>query len=382
MRHFGYRLTEFPVADKRTMGGNLSVSTAIRFHFAIRVLIIICFGLVISSESAFAGGVIKAKGKKQTYKARGKLKCKPGGTKRDSDKEKHPDVAEVYLETKDGFGNIRGYLDIGIGPNISWWDAESPNGDCTTGGEMNDFIGLCTPYRPFSGPGELVKVTGGGINFDTISHVVTIPDFSGFAEINAPGRSFSFFITIWIPPFEAGEDNFDMPSENILWQGSALFIDGQLTLDGFSGDEISLVGGNRIVFHDFTKTFTFSADIFDSIEVDVRYDTEDSGEAMLRKEEILTKELYPQALSITPNPVSDFLVITLSLIGIGSNEKFHLQIFDANGRLISNVGEFDVLSGNNEYVAKTNISDLPEGLYYLAANSQNRILVSKFVKRE
>lgn len=338
-------------------------------------------GLAISCADLHAGGVVKAKANNSKYKARARARCNPGGNRIARDKQDHPTPAVAFARNPPNtFLTLDASMESWIGPNGWGMTPIVVNNNCTTGGEIHDFVSFYSPYQRLDDPAELGSLSGEAIEFYSSTKEVSIPHIDGYYEINSSSRTFSFYLTVWEAPYNDDED-YDLPTQNILWQGSAVFSDGVLTLDGFDSEEIYLEGENRIIFDNFTKSFSFPEAEFDSIEVDIRYDTaEEDAESLLRKAEEQTAQLASGVLTLSPNPVSDYLKVLFSFPAILSNEEYDIRIFDGKGSLISTLGNMAISPNDHEHVIKANISHLPGGLYYLAVSNASRIFVAKFIK--
>ncbi len=77
-------------------------------------------------------------------------------------------------------------------------------------------------------------------------------------------------------------------------------------------------------------------------------------------------------LNIYPNPASDLLFVNIQ--DKTSNQKSHIQIFNASGQKV--IEQFYSLK--NSESLKINVSSLSEGVYLLIYSSENKIVSSKF----
>ncbi|MDX2247489.1 MAG: T9SS type A sorting domain-containing protein [Bacteroidia bacterium] len=155
-------------------------------------------------------------------------------------------------------------------------------------------------------------------------------------------------------------------------------------MDGFDSEEIYIdpEDETRIIFDNFTKYIDlYDSEIeFDSVEVDIRYEAEEDEEELLRRAVEQTNEVAPNALILTPNPIDEYVMISLSSPMILAEERYELQIFDRQGKLVSTLDNITLSPKENMYTQKANLSHLPSGIYYLSASSASRILVVKFIK--
>ncbi|MCB0837869.1 MAG: T9SS type A sorting domain-containing protein [Bacteroidetes bacterium] len=358
------------------------ITNLLKYYF--RVFTIIAIGLTLSLNDLHAGGWVKAKKRGQKYKAKAKIKCTSGGgTVTDKDVQLHPTTANAYARNpSNSFLTLRGEETSWIGPTGWGMSDNIVDNNCTAGGDICDFFGYFSPYQTLDDPVEYGEISGDSIEFNSDEDSVHIPNISGYFEINSPTRTFTFYITVWEAPYNDDED-FEMPpAEKIVWQGSAIFVDGELTLDGFSSSEIFIdsENENKIVFDDFTKSVSVSGAEFDSLEVDIRYETEEDEEELLRRAVEQTTNFAPKVLSFSPNPVSDYGMVSLSYPTITAKEEYALHIFDSQGKLVSTLDHITLSPNKNKYDLKIDLSHLSDGLYYLSASGNSRIFVIKFIK--
>jgi hypothetical protein len=79
--------------------------------------------------------------------------------------------------------------------------------------------------------------------------------------------------------------------------------------------------------------------------------------------------------SVFPNPVSDEVNISFML---SVNEKIRIEVFDAMGRKVQSLDEKNYSAGNN--LIRMNLTDQPEGVYFLNIISENGIVGKKILK--
>jgi hypothetical protein len=313
------------------------------------------------------------------YKAKAKVRCPKDGTQKANDKEFHPNVAQAFSRIpSNGNMTLRASMDVWIGPGGWGMTPVVDDNRCTTGGKGSDFVDMVHAYQQYSTGSELGGLEGGAIQFDSETKSVIIPNVSGQIQLDQATRSFTFHMTVW----ETSDDDesWEMPNRNILWQGSAVLSSGNLVLNGFDSNEISLEDQHSIRFHDFSKSFTFSNARFDSIEVDIRYETEGDGEGILERVAEETSLQQEVSFTVFPNPISSHTIVSLRYLNEVIQEDLTLQIFDSKGQLVSDLGILTCEEGCAEVQKKITLSYLPKGLYYLSASSPSHLYIQRLIK--
>lgn len=92
---------------------------------------------------------------------------------------------------------------------------------------------------------------------------------------------------------------------------------------------------------------------------------------------LLKNEVEEHRFTVYPNPANDFIVINLDEHTISTN--LNLRIYDLHGRLVNE----QTLSSGFSTKSKINISQLPEGLYFiqLSDNLENKFTKVRFIKK-
>ncbi|HZV71299.1 MAG TPA: T9SS type A sorting domain-containing protein [Saprospiraceae bacterium] len=78
------------------------------------------------------------------------------------------------------------------------------------------------------------------------------------------------------------------------------------------------------------------------------------------------------SISVSPNPVKDFLNITINDIGV--TNEIYLSLHDSKGTLIKSQ------NANSPFNIRMNIRDIPSGIYFLQANIENHQGILKVIK--
>ncbi len=81
-------------------------------------------------------------------------------------------------------------------------------------------------------------------------------------------------------------------------------------------------------------------------------------------------------LSTYPNPTSDLVTINYALSAAG---KIKINLMDINGRLVNNLFEHTLASGN--FILRFHMNDLPSGVYFVQFETANGMQVKKVVKQ-
>lgn len=345
----------------------------------INLLLLLLLSLQIS---VLAGGSVKARQQNSKYKAKAQARCDDTGTNRDRDVEFHPNTAVAFARNPSNTTLALGAsMESWIGP-LGW--GMTPivaRTTCSTGEGISDFFALYHVYQISDISPESGSISGGSITFDPEAKSVSVPNVTGTIEINSSSRYLRFYITIW--ENENDDDEFwGLPTQGVLWQGSAIYLNGQLTLDGFSAEEITVEEGNQVVLNNFSKNLSFPGSNFDNIEVDIRYETEEEGEMLISNIADQTAIFAPNVLMISPNPISQTLRVENMLNHFRSHEEISLNIFDVKGSLVLNLGKISDFSDVDKDFWEFDVSYLSSGVFYLSASSSSRIFVAKFIKNQ
>lgn len=146
-----------------------------------------------------------------------------------------------------------------------------------------------------------------------------------------------------------------------LCLGSIPAVGTQTTMNPIHGSNQGMI---RLTVNPFNGTESVK---LQALVWDVEYPNETDTATFLLNTTLNTPELLAASVTLAPNPVGDYLVIS------SDYDLEKAQIYDASGRIIKSVE----LNAPQQSV---NVAELPEGVYSIQLQSTQGIIEKRFVK--